>query len=93
MSNIVEVLKIEPEEEDEQPDCAVIKTSTRTTVFLPIIGLIDPEFLKPGELVGVNKDSFLILENLPNEYDSRVKAMEIDEKPTEEYTDIGGLDK
>ena len=43
--------------------------------------------------MGVNKDSFLILENLPNEYDSRVKAMEIDEKPTEEYTDIGGLDK
>jgi len=22
-----------------------------------------------------------------------VKAMEVDEKPTEEYTDIGGLDK
>ena len=26
-------------------------------------------------------------------YDSRVKAMEIDEKPTEDYNDIGGLDK
>jgi hypothetical protein len=26
-------------------------------------------------------------------YDSRVKAMEVDERPTEEYTDIGGLDK
>lgn len=93
VSNVIEVLKIEPEEEDEQPNCAVIKTSTRTTVFLPIIGLVEPELLKPGELVGVNKDSFLILEQLPNEYDSRVKAMEIDEKPTEEYTDIGGLDK
>jgi len=41
----------------------------------------------------VNKDSYLILEKLPAEYDSRVKAMEIDEKPTEEYSDIGGLDK
>jgi 26S proteasome regulatory subunit T5 len=30
---------------------------------------------------------------LPAEYDSRVKAMELDEKPSEEYTDIGGLDK
>ena len=30
---------------------------------------------------------------LPAEYDSRVKAMEVDEKPTEDYTDIGGLDK
>ena len=26
-------------------------------------------------------------------YDSRVKAMEVDEKPTETYSDIGGLDK
>ena len=26
-------------------------------------------------------------------YDSRVKAMEVDERPTEQYTDIGGLDK
>ena len=33
-----------------------------------------------------------MLENLPTEYDARVKAMEVDERPTEEYTDIGGLD-
>jgi hypothetical protein len=26
-------------------------------------------------------------------YDARVKAMEVDEKPTEDYSDIGGLDK
>lgn len=45
------------------------------------------------DLVGVNKDSYLILENLPQEYDSRVKAMEVDERPTEQYNDIGGLDK
>ena len=42
---------------------------------------------------GVNKDSYLILETLPAEYDSRVKAMEVDERPTEQYGDIGGLDK
>jgi 26S proteasome regulatory subunit T5 len=27
------------------------------------------------------------------EYDARVKAMEVDERPTDTYTDIGGLDK
>ena len=70
--------------------------------FLPI--LRSPRFthahahthadkLKPADLVGVNKDSYLILDMLPAEYDSRVKAMEVDEKPTEDYTDIGGLDK
>ena len=30
---------------------------------------------------------------LCDRYDSRVKAMEVDEKPTETYGDIGGLDK
>ena len=41
----------------------------------------------------MNKDSYLVLEKLPVEYDSRVKAMEVDERPTEQYGDIGGLDK
>lgn len=63
------------------------------TYFLPVIGLVDPEKLKPGDLVGVNKDSYLVLETLPAEYDARVKAMEVDERPTEQYSDIGGLDK
>lgn len=63
------------------------------TYFLPVIGLVDVDKLKPGDLVGVNKDSYLILETLPAEYDARVKAMEVDERPTEQYSDIGGLDK
>lgn len=72
---------------------AVIRTSTRQTIFLPIPGLVDTEELKPSDLIGTNKDSYLILEKLPAEFDSRVKAMEVDEKPTEEYSDIGGCDK
>ena len=75
-----------------------------------MIGLVDDSKLKPGDLLGLNKDSYLVLDNLPAEcaapvyikhfysstqcrYDSRVKAMEVDERPTEEYGDIGGLDK
>lgn len=54
---------------------------------------MDHTSLKPGDLIGVNKDSYLVLDTLPAEYDSRVKAMEVDEKPTEKYTDVGGLDK
>jgi 26S proteasome regulatory subunit T5 len=72
---------------------AVIRTSTRQTIYLPIPGLVDTEELKPSDLVGTNKDSYLILEKLPSEFDSRVKAMEVDERPTEEYSDIGGCDK
>lgn len=98
----MQILDIDPdvdEDDQEQADtqrkgkCAVIKTSTRQTIFLPLIGLVPPEKLRPGDLIGVNKDSYLILDQLPTEFDSRVKAMEVDERPTEQYTDIGGLDK
>ena len=36
--------------------CVVLKTSTRQTIFLPVVGLVEPDELKPGDLVGVNKD-------------------------------------
>ena len=72
---------------------AVVRTSTRQTIFLPVPGLVDPQELKPSDLVGTNKDSYLILEKLPAEFDSRVQAMEVDERPTEEYSDIGGADQ
>ncbi|KAJ2744344.1 26S proteasome regulatory subunit 6A [Coemansia sp. BCRC 34301] len=105
VSNVVEILDINPDCEEEEDGanidldsqrkgkCAVIKTSTRQTVFLPVIGLVPSNELTAGDLIGVHKDSFLILEKLPAEYDPRVKVMEVDEKPTEDYTDIGGLDK
>ncbi|KAH9941061.1 26S proteasome subunit P45 [Amylocystis lapponica] len=103
VGNVVEILDVDPEGEEDGANrdldsmrkgkCAVIKTSTRQTVFLPLIGLVPAEKLKPGDLVGVNKDSYLVLDTLPAEFDSRVKAMEVDERPTETYTDIGGLEK
>jgi len=105
VGNIVEILELKDDDDIEDDGanvdldshrkgkCTVIKTSTRQTIFLPVVGLVDPEKLEPGDLVGVNKDSYLILDTLPCEYDSRVKAMEVDEKPSEEYSDIGGLDK
>ncbi|CAH8550178.1 unnamed protein product [Dicrocoelium dendriticum] len=105
VANVVELLDVTPQDYEKEDGanvdldsqrkgkCAVIKTSTRQTYFLPVIGLVPAEDLKPGDLVGVNKDSYLILEKLPPEFDSRVKAMEVDERPTERYSDIGGLDK
>jgi 26S proteasome regulatory subunit T5 len=105
VGNVVEVLQLTDETEEEEDGAAmdtdavrsgkscVMKTSTRQTIFLPIPGLVPVEELTPGDLVGTNKDSYLILEKLPPEFDNRVKAMEVDEKPTEEYSDIGGLDK
>jgi 26S proteasome regulatory subunit T5 len=105
VGNIVEILDLPPNEEEEEEGanidldsqrkgkCAVIKTSTRQTIFLPVIGLVESDELRPGDLVGVNKDSYLVLDTLPAEYDSRVKAMEVDERPKEKWGDVGGLEK
>jgi len=109
VSNVVEILDVTKEDQEEEQSeaakdihisggeqtdkCVVVKTSTRQTIFLPIPGLVDTKELHPNDLVGVNKDSYLILDKLPAEYDSRVKAMEVDEKPEEDYNDVGGLDK
>jgi 26S proteasome regulatory subunit T5 len=72
----------------------VVKTSNRQTIYLPVPGLIDIDTVRPGDLVGVNKDSYLILDLLPKEFDPRIKAMEVVEKPTDSLlSDIGGLDK
>lgn len=105
VANVAEILDpacLEEEEDEggaQETDgikdgkCMVVKTTTRQTIFLPVIGLVEADQLKPTDLVGVNKDSYLVLDKLPPEYDSRVKAMEVDEKPTDTYSDIGGLDK
>lgn len=69
-----QILDVDSEEQDgathnahtaKKTKCAVIKTSTRQTVFLPMIGLVPHDKLIPGDLIGVNKDSYLILEKLP----------------------------
>lgn len=103
VANVGEILDVEEDDEDRETSgftvanktkkALVVKTTGRHTIYLPVIGMVEPEDLKPGELIAVNKESFIVYEKLPPEYDSRVKAMEIDERPTEEYSDIGGLDK
>ncbi|KAH7727602.1 26S protease regulatory subunit 6A-like [Aphelenchoides avenae] len=102
ISNVVELLDLDQAHDEEgasmdldaaKTKCAVIKASTRATYFLPSIGLLDPADIKPGDMIGVNKDSYLMLDKLPPEYDPRVKAMEVDERPQEQYSDIGGCDK
>ena len=109
VSNIGELIDVEEEPEEgqegsgfaikktaqqtEKRKAVVIKTTSRQTIYLPVLGMVEPEDVKPGDLIAVNKESYIIYEKLPPDYDSRVKAMEIDERPVEEYSDIGGLDK
>lgn len=107
VANIAEILELPEDDDDEDlligkkkrkpgqkpPKSAVVKTTNRQTVYLPVVGLVDADKLRPDDLVGVNKDTYLVLDTLPQEYDSRVKAMEVEERPKEKYTDVGGLEK
>ncbi|KAK0602738.1 hypothetical protein LWI29_036508 [Acer saccharum] len=79
VGNIVEILEMNPKDEAEEDGANIDLDSQRKTIFLLVVGLVDPDTLKPGDLVGVNKDRYLILDTLPSEYDSQVKAMEIQE--------------
>lgn len=106
VANVGEILDCDSDEEGDKDasgfnyeanqaskKALIVKTTGRHTIYLPVIGMVEANELKPNDLIAVNKESFVVYEKLPPEYDSRVKAMEIDERPTEEYTDIGGLEK
>ncbi|KAE8733389.1 26S protease regulatory subunit 6A-like protein [Hibiscus syriacus] len=73
VGNIVEILEMNPEDEAEEDGAN-----------------IDLDSQRKGKCVVLKTSthSYLILDTLPPEYDSRVKAMEVDEKPTEDYNDI-----
>ena len=99
VAHVVETLSLDTEESSDSvykvgdKKSAVVKTTTRETVFLPVTGLVPASELAPSDMVGLSKDSYLIFEKLPQHFDSRVKAMEVDSKPTETYDQVGGLDK
>jgi 26S proteasome regulatory subunit T5 len=77
VSNVVEILDLEPEINEDEVIVdqeassggisVIIKTSTRQTIFLPNSGLVPHKELQPNDLIGVNKDSYLIFEKLPAE--------------------------
>ncbi|MHA1733933.1 MAG: proteasome-activating nucleotidase [Promethearchaeota archaeon] len=47
--------------------------------------------IRPGDSVALNQSSLAIVRVLEADVDVYVAAMELDEKPTENYADIGGL--
>lgn len=71
----------------------VILTSTRQYSYLPNLGLVPTEELRPGDSVALHKETNIVFEKLNPTYDSKVLSMELDIKPDETYEDIGGLDR
>lgn len=80
-------------EKFDEEGSAVVLTSTRVSSYLPMIGLVETKDVKPGDLVALHKETNIIFNKLPPNYDTKVKAMELDSRPSETYEDVGGLER
>ncbi|MGB9964737.1 proteasome-activating nucleotidase [Halobacterium sp. CBA1126] len=74
-----------------EDDSAVIKQHGNNQEVLTELSPRLADELEVGDRVAIN-DSFSVQRVLDDETDARAQAMEVDESPTVEYEDIGGLD-
>lgn len=98
VSTVIEVLENTcPSRNENESKGIVIKTSTRQTVLVPVEGMVNFSDLSPGDLIGVNKDTYIPLSILPNEYNFAAKFSIVDPSSTsntlEDFSDIGGISK
>lgn len=69
----------------------VVRSSTGPHFVVGTSQFVDNESLTPGSRVAMNQQSFAIVDVLPVEKDPAILAMEIEEKPSITYDDVGGL--
>lgn len=72
---------------------AVVNTTTRISSFLPYAGLVPVDKLAPGLAISMHKETNVIFDVLPIDFDYRIKSMELNSKPDESYENIGGLER
>ncbi|MCG2873279.1 MAG: proteasome-activating nucleotidase [Acidilobus sp.] len=71
---------------------AVVKSSTGPNLVVRISANVDMSKLRPGVSVALNNKGSTIVEVLPSIHDPLVEAMEIEERPTVTFSDVGGLE-
>jgi Proteasome-activating nucleotidase len=71
---------------------AVVKSSTGPNLVVRISANVDVGKLRPGTSVALNNKGSTIVEVLPSIHDPLVEAMEIEERPTVTFSDVGGLE-
>ena len=68
-----------------------IKSSSGPDFVVHISEGIDKKKLEVGDRVALHRQTLAVLETLPSTKDPLVMGAEVDEKPSEKYSDIGGL--
>ena len=69
----------------------VVKSSTGPSLVVTVADNIDRNILKPGVRVALNQRGSTIVDVLPSYVDTYIQSMEVIEKPSVRYEDIGGL--
>ncbi len=72
---------------------AVVRSSSGPSFVVNVIKSIERETLKPNSRVALNQRNFAIVEVLPQQKDPMVSAMEVEDRPTVAYEDVGGLEE
>ncbi|NHJ86463.1 MAG: proteasome-activating nucleotidase [Asgard group archaeon] len=72
---------------------AVVRSSSGPSFVVNVIKSIDEKELKPNARVALNQRNFAIVEVLPQQKDPMVSAMEVEDRPTVTYEDVGGLEE
>lgn len=72
---------------------AVVKSSTGPNLVVRVASNVDIDKLRPGASVALNNKGSTIVEVLPSIHDPLVEAMEIEERPSVTFKDVGGLEE
>ena len=72
---------------------AVVRSSSGPSFVVNVIKSIEKETLKPNSRVALNQRNFAIVEVLPQQKDPMVSAMEVEDRPSVAYEDVGGLEE
>ncbi len=71
----------------------IVKSSTGPSLIVNVSRNLDINKLVVGKRVALSQRNFTVIEILPDQLDTYIKAMEVIEAPNVSYNDIGGLDE
>ncbi|CAD2220614.1 Proteasomal ATPase OB C-terminal domain/AAA domain (dynein-related subfamily)/AAA domain (Cdc48 subfamily)/ATPase family associated with various cellular activities (AAA)/AAA+ lid domain containing protein, putative [Angomonas deanei] len=70
----------------------IVSGTSGTHYFVKLLSTLNREMLKPNTSVGLHKGSNACVKILPSETDATVSLVSSEDKPSVNYSDVGGLD-
>ncbi|VWU50652.1 26S protease regulatory subunit 6B, putative [Hepatocystis sp. ex Piliocolobus tephrosceles] len=70
----------------------IVSSTSGSNYYVRILSTLNKEDLKPSVSVALHRHSHSIVNILPSESDSSIQMLQVSERPTVKYTDLGGLD-